>query len=67
MKIKSLKSQVTMIMIVGLVMFILVGIVLYISKAAIKKSSQQSTKKTQDTLIENQPIKEFVTRCVDKL
>ncbi len=64
---KSLKSQVTMLMIIGLVMFIVVGIVLYISKGAVKKISQQSVKKTQDTITQNQPLKEFVVGCVDKL
>lgn len=66
MKIKSLKSQVTMIMIAGLLMFIIVGIVLYISKGAIKKTSQQIPKKTQDTNVQNQPIKDFVTKCLEK-
>ena len=56
-----------MIMLIGLVMFILVGIVLYISKGSVKKASQQNAKKTQSAVSENQPIKEFVAGCVDKL
>lgn len=67
MKSNSLKSQVTMLMIVGLVLFIAVSLVLYISKSAVKKQSQQNIKRTQETAIELQPIKEFVTKCLDKL
>lgn len=66
MKLK-LKSQVTMLMIVGLAIFITVSLVLYISKSAIKKQSQQSIKKVQETAIDTQPIKEFVTKCLDKI
>ena len=61
------KSQVTMLMIVGLVLFIIVSFVLYISKSAIKKQSQQNIKKTQETAIDVQPIKEFIVKCIDKL
>lgn len=61
------KSQVTMLMIVGLVLFIVVTFVLYLSKSAIKKQSQQNIKKTQETAIDVQPIKEFVNKCLDKL
>ena len=66
-KMKKVKSQVTMLMIVGLVLFIIVSLVLYLSKSAVKKQSQQSIKKTQETAIDTQPIKEFVNKCVDKL
>ncbi len=61
------KSQVTMLMIIGLVLFIVVSLVLYLSKVSIKKQSQQSIKITQTTAIEPQPIKEFVQKCLDKL
>ncbi len=64
---KSSKSQITMLMIVGLVLFIVISLVLYLSKSAIRKQSQQSIKKTQETAIEAQPIKEFVSKCLDKL
>lgn len=67
MKIKSLKSQITMMIIVGLVLFMLVGIVLYISKSAVKKTAQQGVKTAQDTALDTQPIKEFVSKCQDKL
>ena len=67
MKIKSLRSQITMMIIVGLVLFILVGIVFYISKSAVKKTSQQGIKTSQDTALDTQPIKEFVSKCQDKL
>ena len=62
-----LKSQVTMLMIVGLVLFIIVSLVLYLSKSAVKKQSQQSIKKTHETAMETQPVKEFVIKCLDKL
>lgn len=61
------KSQITMLMIVGLVLFIIISLVLYLSKSAVKKQTQQSIKKTQETALEVQPIKEFVTNCLDKL
>ncbi|MDP3766215.1 MAG: hypothetical protein Q8R04_06915 [Nanoarchaeota archaeon] len=61
------KSQITMLMIVGLVIFIVVSLVLYLSKSTIKKQGQQTIKKTQETEIDIQPIKEFVTKCLDKL
>ena len=61
------KSQITMLMIVGLALFIIVSLVLYLSKSAVKKQSQQYIKKTQEIVIEPQPIKEFVTKCLDKL
>lgn len=67
MKIKSLRSQITMMIIVGLVLFILVGIVFYISKSAVKKTAQQGIKTAQGTALDTQPIKEFVSKCQDKL
>ena len=67
MAAKSLKSQVTMLMIVGLTLFIIVSLVLYLSKSTIKKQSQQGIKQTQETAIEIQPVKEFVAKCLDKL
>ena len=67
MKIKSLKSQITMMIIVGLVLSILIGIVFYISKSTVKKTIQQGVKTTQSTALDTQPIKEFVSKCQDKL
>jgi len=61
------KSQVTMLMIVGIVLFIIVSFVLYLSKSAVKKQNQQSIKKTQETAIDTKPIKEFINKCMDKL
>ena len=63
----SKKSQVTMLMIVGLLLVIVVSLVLYLSKSAVKKQSQQSIKKVQETAIETRPIKEFMQKCLDKL
>ena len=65
--LKSVKSQITMMIIVGIVLFILVGIVLYISKSTIKKTTQQGAKITQSAAFDTQPIKEFVSKCQDKL
>lgn len=64
---KNLKSQITMLMIIGLLIFIVVSLVLYLSKSAIKKQSQQSIKKIQGTAIEMQPIENYVKNCLDKL
>ena len=67
MKPKSNMSQITMVIIAGLVLFILVGIIFYISKSAIKKTTQQGTKTTQSTAFDAQPIKEFASKCQEKL
>ena len=67
MSTKSLKSQVTMLMIVGLVLFIVVSLILYLSKSAVKKQSQQNIKGIQETAIDTYSIKEFVAKCLDKL
>ena len=61
------KSQITMLMIIGLVLFIIVSLVLYLSKSAVKKQSQQNIKKIQETAIDTSSIKEFVQKCLDKL
>lgn len=63
----SARSQVTMLLIIGLLLFIVVSLVLYLSKSAIKKNTQQSIKKVQETALETNPIKEFVAKCLDKL
>lgn len=63
----KLKSQVTMLLIVGLVIFIAISLVLYLSKSAVRKQSQQSIKRTQDAATEVQPIKDFIAACIDKL
>ncbi|MBI2660162.1 hypothetical protein HYX07_03295 [Candidatus Woesearchaeota archaeon] len=63
----SRKSQVTMLMVVGLVLFIVISLVLYLSKSYVKKQSQQNIKKTQESSMELLPIKEFVSKCLDKL
>ncbi|MBI2654692.1 hypothetical protein HYX02_07865 [Candidatus Woesearchaeota archaeon] len=67
MKPNSLKSQITMVMIVGLVLFIVISLILYLSKSSIKKQSQQSIKKIHETKIEIQPINDYATKCLDKL
>lgn len=67
MNMPAKKSQVTMLMIVGLVLFITVGLVLYLSKSAVKKTTKETIKKSQETAIETQPIKEYVDKCLDKL
>lgn len=64
---KQIKSQITMLMIVGLMLFIIVSFVLYLSKSTVKKQSQQSVKKTEETALKTQPIREFVQKCLDKL
>lgn len=67
MRVRSLKSQITMLMIIGLVLFIAVSFILYLSKSAVKKQSYQTIKLAQGTSIETQPIKDFVAKCLDKL
>ena len=49
------KSQITMLMIVGLVLFVVISLALYISKAAVKKQSQQNIKKTQEATADAKP------------
>ena len=65
--LKTGKSQITMLMIVGLLLFIVVGFVLYVSKSAVKKQSQLSVKGVHQTPIDTLAIKNFVANCVDKL
>ncbi len=67
MKIKALKSQITMIMIMGIVLFISIGIIMYLSKTSVKKSVQSAEKKIQTTALETQSIKGFAANCLDKL
>lgn len=67
MKIRTLKSQITMIMIMGIVIFIVIGLVLYLSKNVVKKSAQSTEKITQTIALETQPIREFAANCLDKL
>ena len=64
---RSKRSQVTMLMIVGIVIFIIVSLVLYLSKSSVKKQGQQGIKKSQEISIDQQPVKEFVSKCLDKL
>jgi hypothetical protein len=61
------KSQITMFIILGLVLIVIVSIFLYISKSTPKRQTQQSVAKLQETAIEQQPIKEFTTLCLDKV
>ncbi|MBI2659309.1 hypothetical protein HYX05_04405, partial [Candidatus Woesearchaeota archaeon] len=61
------KSQITMLMIIGLVLFIIVSLVLYLSKSAVKKQSQQTIKRVQETAVDTSSMKEFVSKCLDKL
>ena len=62
---RSIKSQVTMLIIIGLLLFIAVSLVLYLSKYAIKKQSEKAIKSSLSS--DSQSIKEFVNQCVDKL
>ena len=64
---KKSRSQVTMLMIVGLTLFIVVSLVLYLSKSAVKKQSQQNIKRTQESVVDAPSIREFVVKCLDKL
>ncbi len=63
---KPRKSQITLLIILGLVIFIIVSLVLYLSKSTVKKQSQQNIMTTQETDLDTQPIKEFVAKCLDK-
>src|SRR3989344_4206402 len=64
---KFKRSQITMIMIVGLLLFIVVSFLLYLSKSSVKKQGQISLRGVHQTSIDTLPIKNFVTNCVDKL
>lgn len=61
------RSQVTMLMILGLVIFIVISLVLYLSKSAVRKQGQQNIKNIQEAALETQPIKEYAVKCLDKL
>ena len=63
----SQKSQITMLMIIGLVLFIIVSFVFYLSKSSISKKSQTNIKRTQETALDTRAIKDLVAKCLDKL
>src|SRR3989338_4239407 len=60
------KSQLTMIMIVGLVLFIMVALLLYLSKSNLTKKAQNEAKKIQESSIEPIALKDYVQQCLDK-
>lgn len=66
-KMNYRKSQITMLMIVGLLLFIVVSFVLYLSKSAVKRQGYNSVKGVQQTAVDTLAIKNFVSNCVDKL
>ena len=66
-KMKHKISQITMLMIVGLLLFIVVSFVLYLSKSAVKKQNQLSVKGAQQTSVDTLAIKNFVENCANKL
>ena len=61
------KSQITMIMIIGIILLIVACLFLYVSKSSGKKTREGSLKEAQETALEMQPLKEFVSGCLDKL
>ena len=64
---KPTKSQVTLIMIVGIVILIVAVLFIYISKNSGKKIRETSIKEVHETALEMQPVKELVSGCLDKL
>lgn len=64
---KYKKSQVTILMIIGLVLFILASLVFYLSKYSVKKQSQNSIRKVQENSMDTQSISQFVSKCIDKV
>ena len=61
------KSQITMLIIIGLLLFVAVSLVLYLTKSAVKKQTEKSIKSVHETAIEAAPINDFVVKCLDKL
>ncbi len=64
---KKMKSQVTMLMIVGLVILITISLVLYLFKSTVKKQDQQTIKNSQEASLDSQSIKSLVTNCISNL
>ncbi|MBI2557974.1 hypothetical protein HYW20_01520 [Candidatus Woesearchaeota archaeon] len=64
---KKIRSQVTLLMIVGLVIFITISMVLYLHKSTFKKYSQQTIKNSQEASLDSQSVKDFVTGCISNL
>jgi hypothetical protein len=60
------KSQITMIMIVGLALFIMIGLLLYLSKSSLSGRAKQEVKKTIATPTEPQALKDYIQQCLDK-
>lgn len=54
-------------MILGIVILLVVGLVFYFVKSTGKKQTDASVTKVQNTFLSIQPIKEFTSKCVDKL
>ena len=56
-----------MLMILGIIIFLAVSLILYLSKSTIKNKLNINIKKSQEASLNTQPIKEFVTKCLDKI
>src|SRR3989338_4771491 len=61
----KVKSQITMLMIVGLVIFIATSLVFYISKQTIRKQTEKIEKKMNKITMDTNPIKEYLSKCLD--
>src|SRR3989344_6023092 len=61
---KTKKSQLTMLIILGVAIFLLISLALYLSKTTINRKNE--IERSQETNFELQPIKEYMQQCLDK-
>lgn len=64
---KKRKSQITLFIILGLLLFFIIGFLFYLTKYVAKKQTGYETTKTQKIKTELQPIENYVTQCLDKV
>ena len=61
---KNKKSQLTMLILLGMTIFLLISIALYLSKLNLNK--QNEVKNSQEANFASQPIKDYIQQCLDR-
>lgn len=67
MKHIHMKSQITILIIAGLVVMVLAGFVLYLTKYIADKKAKSTVSRSYETSLDVPKVKEFATKCVEKL
>jgi hypothetical protein len=61
------KSQITLVMLIGLALFILVGFVFYLTKVSVQKPTSRNIREVQTAVLETQPLTDFINQCIEKV